>query len=253
MGLSLHIHAHAPASLNIAGARALVTRWHAVAESIAAEGRLDHVHEISDEAADLDQFATAWLSMPHPTEPDTITGVAVTPLEGVIFLVEPGDGCEPLALGLCRYPANVKNSVTGNEPPLPTGHADDWRLLSSCKTQYASLAGWENFRRCHLALVDLAVAGQALGVDVRIEDEGGYWPGHDETFLRANLERLNRLTAGLAGALKDATDVENPRIASVQAPIFGHPHFERLEAEALDGPDAQKIADAQKTIHKAKP
>ncbi len=239
MGLSLHIHAHAPASLSIADAHALVARWHAAAESFAADGRLDHVHGISDEAADLEQFATAWLSLPHPTEPDTCTGVAVTPLEGVIFLVEPGDDCEPLALGLCRYPA--------------TGHADGWRLLSSCKTQYAGLHGWEHFRRCHLALVDLAAAGQSLGVDMRIEDEGGYWPARDETLLRASLERLNRLTAALAGALKDAADQENPQIASVQAPIFTHPDFERLEAEAAASPDAQKIADALRALRNTRP
>ena len=230
MGLSIHIHAHAPASFSGEKVHALVARWHGVAEAFAVAGRVERVLEISDDAGDLEQFATRWLSHPHPAEPDTITGVAAPPLEGSIFLVLPGEGCEPLVLGLCRYPAAAETG--DDEPNPPAGNADGWHLLSSCKTQYASRLGWEHFRRCHLAVVDLALAGQSIGMDVHIEDEGGYWPARHEAILRASLERLNRLTAGLAGALKDAADAGDGCVASVQAPILAHPDFERLEAEA---------------------
>lgn len=108
MGLSLHVHVHAPASLDEPAVRAIVTRWHGLAEGFAAEGRVDRVFELSNETADLNQFATAWLSVPVAGDPDTCTGVAVAPADGWIYLVQLGEGCEPLVLGLCRYPVTVK-------------------------------------------------------------------------------------------------------------------------------------------------
>ncbi|MFA6289397.1 MAG: hypothetical protein WC661_18610 [Opitutaceae bacterium] len=248
MGLSIHINAHAPASLSGDEVCALVSRWHAVAETFAAEGRVDRVFELSNETADLDQFATAWLSVPVPGDPDTCTGVAVAPTEGWIFLVELGEGCEPLVLGLCRYPATVK--APGGEAWLPSGKDEGWHFLASCKIQYASLHGWESFRRCHLAAVDLAIAGQSLGLAVRIEDEGGYWPGRNEVALRAAVERMNRLVAGLAGALKDATD-DSGNSPSLESPILEHPVFEHLEAEVQGSADARKLSDALKVLKKA--
>lgn len=247
MGLSLHVHVYAPASLDDQRVGEIVTRWHAVAETFAAEGRVDRVLETSNEAADLDQFATAWLSVPVPDDPDTFAAVAVPPTAGWMFLVELGEGCEPLALGLCRYPASVK--APGDGALLPSGKDEGWHFLASCKTQYASRRGWEHFRRCHLAAVDLAITGQTLGIEVRVEDEGGYWPGRDEVALRAAVERLNRLVAGLAGALKDAED-ESGESPSVQSPIFGHPAFERLEAEAQASADAAKLRDALRAVQK---
>lgn len=135
-------------------------------------------------------------------------------------------------LGLCRYPDEFADP--GNDGSEPNG----WRLSTSCKTHYASLQGWEHFRRCHTGVIDLAALGPSQGIDVRIEDEGGYWPQRNETTLRAMLDRLNMLTAGLAGALKDAADDAPNR--AVQSPIFSHPQFERLEADATTGPDAEK-------------
>ncbi|CAM2936310.1 hypothetical protein [Rariglobus hedericola] len=247
MGLSLHVHVHAPASLDEAAVRAIVARWHGLAEGLAAEGRVDRVFELSNETADLNQFATGWISVPVASDPDTCTGVTVAPVTGWIFLVQLGKGSEPLVLGLCRYPATVK--APGGDTWLSSGKDEGWHFLASCKTQYASLHGWEQFRRCHLAAVDIALAGESLGLEVRIEDEGGYWPGRNEVALRAAVERMNRLVAGLAGALKDATD-EDGKSPSVESPILEHPAFERLEAEAQDSEDARKLRDALNAVKK---
>jgi hypothetical protein len=211
-------------------------------------GRARRIFELSNDTADLNPFATAWLSLSVSGDPDTCTGVAVAPLEGWIFLVQLGKGSEPLVLGLCRYPATVK--APGGDAWLSSGKDDGWHFLASCKTQYASLHGWESFRRCHVAVVDLALAGQALGVEVRIEDEGGYWPGRNEVALRAAVERMNRLVAGLAGALRDAED-DSGKALSVESPILEHPGFERLEAEAQEGADARKLGDALGAVKKA--
>ena len=248
MGLSVHVHVHAPASLDEPAVHAIVTRWHAVAETFADEGRVDRVFELSNETADLDQFATAWLSVPVPGDPDTCIGVAVAPTEGWIFLVQLAKGSEPLVLGLCRYPATVK--APGGEAWLSSGKDAGWHFLASCKTQYASLHGWDSFRRCHVAAVDIALAGQTLGLEVRIEDEAGYWPGRNEVALRAAVERMNRLVAGLAGALKDAED-DSGKGLSVESPILEHPAFERLEAEAQESADARNLSDALNVLKKA--
>lgn len=245
MGLSIHIQTQAPASLGGDEMAAVVSRWHDIARAFAIRGAIDEVSEISGKEVDLEQFATAWVSIPHPSEPDTVTAIAVRPLEGTVFVVSPGKGCEPLTLGLCRYPMAVKSATGGDLPTEKSG----WSLLSSCKTQYASALGWEAFRRCHVAVVELAAAGVSLGIDIRIDDEGGYWPARNEPRLRATLEQLNRLAAGLAGALKDVADADGAGDApSVQASIFAHPDFERLEAEAHGTNDAQKLDEALRIL-----
>lgn len=248
MGLSLHVRAYAPASLDAEAVHVLVRRWHAAADDFAAAKRVDRVFAVSNDADDLARFATTWITVPHPDDPDVVSGVAVTPLEGAIFLVRLGQGCEPFVLGLCRYPAEVNSRDDGR---LLLTHLDGWRLASSCKTQYAGAQAWEPFRRCHLAAIDLALAGESLGAEITLTDESGYWPGRDERALRTTLGRLDRAVAGLAGALKDTVNPATGQPVSVQAPILEHPRFEHLEAEALDGDDAQKIADALKAIRDA--
>ena len=100
-----------------------------------------------------------------------------------------------------------------------------WHLSGFSKTQFASLHGWEHFRRCHVGIVSLLAGLRPLGFRVRISDEGDYWPRLSERALRENLDDLNRLLAAAAGAMKDASG------GQVESPIFGHREFERLEAE----------------------
>jgi hypothetical protein len=104
-----------------------------------------------------------------------------------------------------------------------------WRFHGFSKTQYASLHGWEHFRRCHTAVIDLLAELRQLGVSVKISDEGDYWPRRNEAALRQNLGELNAAVASAAGALKDWGEKQGG--PPVQSPIFAHPQFERLEAE----------------------
>ena len=64
-----------------------------------------------------------------------------------------------------------------------------------------------------------------------IPDEGEYWPGRDPRLLLERTESLNRFTAALAGATKDASEAAGG--PPVQSPIFAHPRFEHLEAEGV--------------------
>lgn len=151
----------------------------------------------------------------------------VEPEHGYLFTLDVGADCEPLRLGLCRYPR--LHFYKGH--PLFT-NLPGWRLSSFSKTQYASLHGWEHFRRCHLAVIAALEIWRERGARVKISDEGDYWPRRSERNLRRELDQMNGIVAGLAGALKDAAEDDGG--PPVQSPIFAHPQFERLEAEGVE-------------------
>jgi len=224
VGLTLHYTLVAPVTLAAADVSALVRAMRAVAERFRTAGRVAAVTAISRANEDLD-WCTAWLPV---RAAGGVRGLPVPPRAGFLFLVDPGRGAEPLRLGLCAYPENVDDPVTGRPRRV---RLRGWSLRAFCKTHYASLHGWDHFQRTHTAAVDLLLALRPLGLRVKLVDEGGYWPGRDVTVLRAHLDRLSGIIAGLAGALKDAAD--DAGTGPVSAPIFAHPEFERLEAEGV--------------------
>jgi len=143
------------------------------------------------------------------------------PQEGWCFYVNPGPGCESATFGLTRSTSRFRR-----HPEQPAR----WIVHGCCKTQYASLHGEENFLRCHLAIIDLIRIWERLGCSVRIKDEGDYWPKRDVPTLLRECGFLNAAIAGFAGAMKDAAGEAG---SAIQAPVFAHPQFERLEAEAV--------------------
>jgi hypothetical protein len=227
MGLTINFTLRAPAAIDAAGIANLVREMRETAFRFHHEGRIDRVGVVRAASAGM-LGLSEYLIVKLAGDPHTSRGIEVPPEQGHVFYVTLGQGCEPLILGLCRYPTNVPDRAAGrNRRVRRTG----WRISGSCKTQYASLHGWEHFRRCHTAAVDLLTAIRSTSLRVKISDEGGYWPGRDEASLRAMVERLNRLVAGMAGALRDASDEEGG--TPVQSPIFAHPDFERIEAEGI--------------------
>lgn len=241
MGLTVHFKLAAPAECSAAQAKRLVESMRRVALRFQREGLLDRVLPISSEATTLRRFARDWLMLPVPGEENTATGVEVCPAQGFLFCAGVGEDCEPLWLGLCRYPETVL--YQGHKLPTKTGAG--WRLAGFSKTQYASLHGGEHFLRCHRAVVDLLAALRTLGVRVKISDEGGYWPRRSVTALRRNLDAMNGLVAATAGALKDWDEAGNGQ-SRVESPIFAHQHFERLEAEG-----AARVGAALKQLRAA--
>jgi hypothetical protein len=170
--------------------------------------------------------ATVYRTFAIPGQKRKFVNAEIRPVEGFVFRVAVGRDCEPLWLGLCRYPELVETEIG----PRKTRLGGRWLFSGFSKTQYASLHGWEHFFRCHRAIIDLLADWRQLGVAVRITDEGGYWPRLSERTLRRNLDQMNGAVAAAAGALKDQCEAsQDPR--PVVAPIFRHPHFERLEAE----------------------
>lgn len=154
----------------------------------------------------------------------------VRPRHVVAFPVDPGKGCEPANLGLCRYPLSVPVERRGRTCRLRTGLAG-WRWSSFCKTQYAShpdCGGIENFLRCHLGLVKLFDLIRAGGVvNVEVEDEGEYHAKRDIAALAKTVVEWNEMVAGLVGAIRSQAE---GRGVPVAAPILRFPAFEHLEA-----------------------
>jgi len=244
MGLTIHYGLTAPDGLSTSQAAALVRRLHASARRLISGGRIARVLPISSDPEDLDRFACAWRILHHPEMPDTTIGHAIPPEAGWLFPIDLGEGSELLWLGLCRY----SQRVTAHGQPRATRLGTRWRFSGFCKTQYASIHGWEHFARCHLAAIDLLAQWRKAGMRVRLNDEGGYWPHRRLATLRERLDQMNGIVAALGGALKDASD--DTCGAPIESPIFSHPHFERLEAEGL-ARNVDHIAEAVTSVLKS--
>lgn len=146
----------------------------------------------------------------------------VHPLHFSAFVTQPGPGCEPAVFGLARYP----EAITADGRKLKT-RLEGWSWTGSCKTQYASNpaeGGLENFVKCHLAIIDLLDAAQAMGILKKVVDESDYWNHRDRQKLTETVGQWNRMMAGFTGKLKDSG-------LSVQAAITEFPNYEHLEAE----------------------
>ena len=125
------------------------------------------------------------------------------------FLARPGKGTDAAAFGFMLRQFDDDGSR-------------EWLWRGFCKTQYASVYGEQHFLDCHLRLVDMMEYAMQCGIDVFVVDEGQYWETRDREVLLAELDKSNRLIAGLAGRLYDSP-------LSVEAVIFEHPDFEHLE------------------------
>ncbi len=224
MGLTVHYQLAAPKNCDAAQAHELVRAMRRRAQGFKQRGRVKKVSSIGTDHEAL-CWATNYRSVPHPYHSGTWSGIEIPAEEGFLFFVEVGEGCEPLALGLCRYPKTVLLGGKRYRTERP-----GWRFAGFSKTQFASLHGWEHFRRCHCAVVDLLHGMRHLGLAITISDEGDFWPGRSVAALRQNLDEMNGIVAAAAGALKDFDEAINGT-SKVQSPIFAHRQFERLEAE----------------------
>jgi hypothetical protein len=240
MGLSINYRIHAPVGVNPADAKRLLTAMHSLAVGMRQRQLLQTVRRVQPAAGSDFPLLNEWQLV--TVDAHTSRGIAVPPRDGGFFLVELGDDAEPLTLGLCSYPDAVFDPVNGRRRKVSrTG----WRFASSCKTQYAHLHGWEHFRRCHVAAIELLAGFQQLGLQVVIDDEGGYWPSRDVAALREKIRRYDGLVAAFAGMIKDAGDEAG--LENIRAPILAHPSFEHVEAEG-QAQHGKKLRQALKIV-----
>jgi hypothetical protein len=128
------------------------------------------------------------------------------------FFMNPGRGCETAHVGFLR------RADTSGAPA-------DWFWRCSCKTQYASIVSNEHLVACHTALVRLLDHAITLAINVDVYDETHYWETRDTSRLVDEVHKMNQIVARFAGRLSD----ELGEGKDVQASIFEHPRFERLE------------------------
>lgn len=241
MGLTVHYQLSA-LKFDTAAARRVVKQGHALALRRQQAGELRRVNAVREDVTGH-PLARQWVMYSVPRSKNTFSGIEVQPVKGFLFVVTVGEDCEPLTLGLCRYPETVWH----RSQRVPTKLGGGWRFAGFSKTQYASLHGWEHFLRCHRAVIESLVEWRSLGVRVKITDEGEYWPRRSVANLRRNVEQMNGLVAATAGALKDADDGEG---AGVQSPIFAHKDFERLEAKgAMDAGRLREFVNVVRGRH----
>lgn len=160
--------------------------------------------------------------------------IDIPPRHVLVFAIHPAAGAETAQIGLAAHPACVEYHDHGETLLIETDLAGQYSWAQCCKTQYAGLlqnGGVENFLRAHLSLVDLLDQAAALGLDVRVADDSGFWDDRDRDKLRQQLGSWNGLVAALAGQLKDELGTELD--TGVQAPILSAPNFEHLEAAGL--------------------
>ncbi len=244
MGLTIHYKLKGPVRTTDAKIWALVGAMRTRAVAMKRAGRVEAVGAIKSGAKDF-LWLSEWVMIRE--DEHTTRGVEVPVVKGYVFTVTLGEGSEPLRLGLCQYPARVRDRSTGR---MRVVRGTGWRLSAFCKTQYASLQGWKNFHRCHTAAVDLLAGLGELGLRVEISDEGDYWPGRDEAGLRRKIDEYNGIVAAFAGMMKDAGDEDGN--VPVQSPIFAHPQFERIEA-AGHAANAAHLEAAKDVLKKLKP
>lgn len=235
MGVSIHYSLRLP-TRSIAKAERTVRTLREASLQLARERGLGAVTPVFPLAESV-MYGTQFVVV---QEGEYSRGIEVEPIAGWCFAVTVGRDCEPATFGLGRYPSTVEDG----DHRRRTGLGGVWRFRGACKTQYASMHGRDHLLNCHRAVLDLALLWRDAGAEVEIVDEGELHTTQDPDELFRRTDFVNRVTAGLAGALKD--DAEERGEPPIKSPIFEHPLFEHLEAEA--GPE---IAEALAAIRAA--
>lgn len=228
MGLTVHYKLRADCASPLAAKR-LVARLRRRALDLPFEevGPIEEITTVRNQSPWDDYAPPLWL--------DAIQEVSrgghcfdVLPRHGFAFYLNPGPGSESASFGLAFHPRSIT---------LPGGRRartglTGWSWRSFCKTQYASNprhGGFENFRRCHVSLVELLDAAAELGLQTHINDESHYATHRDLARLRQEIGEWNELIAGVVGRFKDALP------GDADAPITAFPDFEHLEAKGCRG------------------
>ena len=221
MGLSIHYSLEFTGSEDVA--KDFVLRLRDAAVNFQA-GEVTPVLEMSDEHPILNMTATSWVfsgGTQHPVDALKFFG----------FVLEPGEGCEPVAMGLAQFPSTI--NVDGLDIDSELGNG--WRWVQHIKTQYASnplYGGIQNFLQCHLTICALLEKAKDFGAKVIVDDESGFWEHRSVDKLVESVKHLNQIMAGMLGAMKDRENGEK-----VSGSIQDFTNFESLEAEAMANPE----------------
>jgi hypothetical protein len=228
MGLTIHYSFNCKGSVE--QAQHAVTELHRHAKELAFK-EVSPVVELDGNECDFEKVErddpNRWLLI-QARQLLTPGWVEVKPTKLIAFSAWPGEGCEQMNIGLCRYPAAVLNRQGVKTATKLKG----WSWASFCKSQYASspsVGDVANFVRCHLSVIGLLDKAKAIGVLGEVTDEGGFYSDRNVERLIREVTRWNESMAGLAGVLKDHIGPD------LKAAISSFPNFEHLEAKGRDG------------------
>jgi hypothetical protein len=150
--------------------------------------------------------------------------------EGWVTILDVGEGCQPLALALCKYPQYIPRWHRKRwHYDVPSGFPAGWTFSWFCKTQFAGQHGGAHFIRCHKTVVNLLDFCGKAGLKATVRDDAGYWENRDEAALLKTLKRNEALMAAFGGLLKDMAEEKTE--SKIESPIFDYTNFERLEHE----------------------
>jgi hypothetical protein len=154
--------------------------------------------------------------------------VPIRAAEGWVVVIDVGNGCQPLALGLCKYPSEWRCQHGHSWPRWhPTNISDEWQFSWFCKTQFSGKHGLAHFVRCHKSVISLLDFCRKAGLDVTVRDETGYWEQRGGTELIKVVRTSEALLAAFGGLLKDVAETRCGR--KIASPIFDYANFEHLE------------------------
>ncbi|MGH8019950.1 MAG: hypothetical protein ACREIA_17065 [Opitutaceae bacterium] len=143
MGLTIQYGLRAPAALSPSAIEKLLRSW---AWRI-RKGRLGRPGPVGPVDPASSRFQ---VYVQRPVNCTEFSYAEVSPRVGFFCRVEIGEGCEPLIVGLCRYPGRVNLARHG-----PVFLRGGWRLSGFCKTVYAGVCGEEHFVDCHRRVIDI--------------------------------------------------------------------------------------------------
>ena len=238
MGLTIHYRFKTPLG-NVGQARECVRLLRERATQLPFQEVFDPIEFFGQSAVDADvtmDDPNSWIKIqalrpvPYMHHGET-QYQTVAPTELIGFCINPGEGCEPANIGLCRYPEMVTMNGRSRKTRL-----EGWSWGSFCKTQYASnpnCGGVDNFLRCHTSVVALLDYADELGILDGVTDESKYYEHRDRNQLAEEIERWNQMIAGFYGVLKDKLGDALPKERlTLDAEIAHYPNFEHLEAKA---------------------
>ncbi len=168
----------------------------------------------------------------------------VKPAEIIGFNAFPGAGCEPLEIGLGRYPDTItiwdrRHSSRARPRVLKTRLGGRWTWGAFCKTQYASEHSVPHFLRCHVLVIAVLDRAKELGILHRVSDEGDYWRKRRLDVLARQVGRYNAFIGAFAQVLKASV----PPGQTVESEIENHPDYAELTLDRLSA-DFPELARA---------
>jgi hypothetical protein len=155
------------------------------------------MHLVGDACQAANASDESMFELLFSVERDGADDTSEAPEELFLLATRPGAGCEAATFGFARF-------------------ADGgWTWKSWCKTSFAAAAengGLINFLRSHTRLIKALDEIRALGIDVDVSDDTGYWESRDRKELQRAIEAYQVVISLFAGGARPEEESANEDI-----------------------------------------